>query len=164
MNDALSGPTRKGEGQGQLGWLPWLIVVVAVAALIGCFATRPVPTPEPQIVQQTLIPSLCDPDHIITIQKDCSAYPSPLDPVLPGRTIMFKNRMDSPITIDVAQGVFADPQIKIPAGGAECRTVEQGCEAGEFTYLVVNPGCDTPPIESRPRIIVHSAPAINPVG
>src|SRR4030042_3513232 len=135
MNDALSGPTRKGEGQGQLGWLPWLIVAVAVAALIWCFATRPVPTPEQQIVQPTLIPSPCDPDHIIAIQKDCSAYPFDLDPVLPGHTIMFKNRMDSAITIELAKGLATDSIIKIPAGGTGCATVDLQCAIGSYTYL-----------------------------
>ena len=158
MNDALSGPTRKGEGQGQLGWLPWLIVVVAVVALIWCFMTRREAPMVAPLGLPTPTPSPCDPDHIITIQKDCSAYPSPLDPVLPGHTIMFKNRMDSAITIELAKGLATDSIIKIPAGGTGCATVDLQCAIGSYTYLVVGTGCGSPPIEARPRIIVHSSP------
>jgi len=156
MNDALSGPTREGSPQFGWRWLPWLIVAVAVAAVIWCFMTRQETPSKLQVGLPTPIPSPCDPDHIITIQKNCSPYPFELDPVLPGHTIMFKNTMGSPITIELAKGLATDSIIKIPAGGAGCATVDLQCAIGSYTYLVVGTGCGSPPIEARPRIIVHS--------
>jgi hypothetical protein len=158
MNDRHVSPVREGKPELVWRWLPWLAVVVAVTALIWCFMTRQEIPSKLQVGLPTPIPSPCDPDHIITIQKNCSPYPFELDPVLPGHTIMFKNGMGSPITIEVEKGIFADSTINIPTGGAACRTLELECEYRPFTYLVVGTGCGSPPIEARPRIIVHSSP------
>jgi hypothetical protein len=158
MNDTHVSPVREGKPELVRRWLPWLAVVVAVTALISCFMTRQETPSELQVVLPTPIPSPCDPDHIITIKKDCSAYPFELDPVLRGHTIMFKNTMGSPITIELAKGLATSSIIKIPAGGAGCATVDLQCAIGSYTYLVVGTGCGSPPIEARPRIIVHSSP------
>jgi hypothetical protein len=103
----------------------WLAVVVAVAAVICASLTRQAPRADRAA---NPIPSACDPDHIITIQKDCSAYPFDLDPVLPGHTIMFKNGGE--VDHDRSRRAITDSIIEIPAGGAGCSSVDLQCAIG----------------------------------
>jgi len=164
MSEAAPDRPQPDDQKPRTPWIPWLIAAVAVAALFWTLASRREPTPQPQ--QQIVepeekavlgFPAPCDPDHIITIEKECSAVPFELSQVSPGDRIWIKNKSGVEVVVEPIQGLFASEAIVVPAGGNACPEVITTCEAGTYTYSISGSGCTVPPIEARPRIVVRAS-------